>query len=82
MGDIETKVGNVERDINNFREMVSGAERLIQPWKLALILTNLFWALVFAAFIFLAYFTPTEIDVNQNQSLPEQTQEQSVKGAN
>lgn len=42
----------------NFKEWIDGAILLVRPWKLALILTNLFWAIVLAAFIFLAYMTP------------------------
>ena len=65
-----------------FEKMVSGAEKLIKPWKIALILTNLFWAVVFTLFIVLAFLTPTEIDVEQVQNQPDQQQEQDVKGAN
>lgn len=42
----------------NFKEWVDGAISLVRPWKLALILTNLFWAIVLGVFIFLAYMTP------------------------
>ena len=42
----------------NFKEWIDGAISLVKPWKIALILTNLFWAAVLAAFIFLAYMTP------------------------
>jgi len=81
MDDLENKISETEKDVQHFEVMVSGAERLIKPWKLALILTNLFWAIVMAAFILLAYLTPTEIDVQQNQGAVEQQQEQVVKGA-
>ena len=38
--------------------MVDAAERLTKPWRIALLVTNLLWALVFAAFILLAYLMP------------------------
>jgi len=82
MDSAEKKLESTERDIQYFEKMVDGANRLVKPWKLALIITNLFWAIVMAAFILLAYLTPTEIDVQQNQGAVEQQQEQIVKGAN
>lgn len=78
----EKDIVDLEKDIQYFDRMVSGAEKLIKPWRFSLILTNLFWAVVFTAFILLAYLTPTQIDVQQNQGAVEQKQEQSVKGAN
>lgn len=42
----------------NFKEWIDGAISLVRPWKLALIFTNLFWAIVFMAFLFLAYMAP------------------------
>lgn len=44
--------------IQSFGDMVDAAERLTKPWRIALLVTNLLWALVFAAFILLAYLTP------------------------
>ena len=44
--------------IQSFGDMVDAAERLAKPWRIALLVTNLLWALVFAAFILLAYLTP------------------------
>jgi|GEM_PF-1738390 len=82
MEDITQKIEEVEKDVQYFDKLIDGAERLVKPWRLSLIVTNLFWAIVFAIFITLAYLSPSEIDVQQNQGATEQKQEQSVKGAN
>jgi len=82
MEDITHKIEEVEKDVQYFDKLIDGAERLVKPWRLSLIVTNLFWAIVFAIFIALAYLSPSEIDVQQNQGATEQKQEQSVKGAN
>lgn len=63
--------------IQSFGDMVDATEKLSKPWQesskrltIALILTNLFWALVLAAFIAFAYLTPEttyqEQDFDQN----------------
>lgn len=44
--------------IQAFGDMVTATEKLTKPWRLALIITNVLWALVFLAFILLAYLTP------------------------
>lgn len=44
--------------IKSFSDMVNATEKLTKPWRIALLATNLLWALVFAAFILLAYLTP------------------------
>lgn len=44
--------------VQNFSDMVSATEKLTKPWRLALIITNVLWAVVFTAFILLAYLTP------------------------
>lgn len=44
--------------IQNFSDMVTATEKLTKPWRVALLVTNLMWALVFGAFILLAYLTP------------------------
>ena len=65
-----------QETIQNFSDMVSATEKLTKPWRVALIVTNLFWALVFAFFIGLAYLTP---DTSyQMQDFTGQTQTQSV----
>lgn len=70
----------VEKDIEQFKLMVQGATELVKPWRLALILSNLFWAVVLALFIFLAYLSPASIETNQEQTIPSQSQAQTVKG--
>ncbi|NCE63749.1 hypothetical protein D1159_03940 [Pseudoflavonifractor sp. 524-17] len=44
--------------IQSFGDMVNAAERLTKPWRVALLVTNFLWALVFALFIWLAYLSP------------------------
>ena len=44
--------------IQSFGDMVNATEKLTKPWRLALIITNCLWAVVFMAFILLAYLTP------------------------
>lgn len=44
--------------VQSFGDMVNATEKLTKPWRIALLVTNLLWALVFSAFILLAYLTP------------------------
>lgn len=44
--------------IQSFGDMVDATEKLTKPWRLALVITNVLWAVVFLAFILLAYLTP------------------------
>lgn len=44
--------------IQNFGDMVEATEKLTKPWRWALVITNFLWAVVFLAFILLAYLTP------------------------
>ena len=62
--------------IQSFGDMVEATERLTKPWRIALLVTNLLWALVFAAFIFLAYLTPDT--TYQYQEVEGQAQVQST----
>ena len=62
--------------IQSFGDMVDATEKLTKPWRLALIITNFLWALVFLAFILLAYLTP---DTSyQAQDFEDQSQVQST----
>lgn len=65
-----------EEKIQNFSDMVEATEKLTKPWRLALFITNLLWAIVFVSFILLAYLTPDSS--YQYQELPSQVQEQSM----
>jgi hypothetical protein len=38
-----------------FGEMVRGAERLARPWKIALLVSNIIWAVLLAVVITVAY---------------------------
>lgn len=49
---------NSEEKLQSFSDMVTATEKLTKPWRFALVITNLLWALVFSAFILLAYLTP------------------------
>jgi hypothetical protein len=40
-----------EERVATFREMVRAAERLIKPWRIALIVSNALWFAVVALFI-------------------------------
>lgn len=62
--------------IQSFGDMVDATERLTKPWRIALLVTNLLWALVFAAFILLAYLTPDT--TYQYQEVEGQAQVQST----
>lgn len=68
--------------MENFGDMVNATERMSAPWKetawkllKALVLTNLFWAVIVAMLVWFAYMTP--IESSQEQELPEGTQHQS-----
>lgn len=62
--------------IQSFGDMVDATERLTKPWRIALLVTNLLWAVVFAAFILLAYLTPDT--TYQYQEVEGQAQVQST----
>lgn len=67
--------------IQSFGDMVDATEKMSAPWRetafklvKALILTNLFWAIVLGLFIWFAYMTP--MDIEQEQDFTGQTQTQ------
>lgn len=62
--------------IQNFADMVNATDKLAKPWRWALAITNILWAIVFTSFILLAYLTPDSS--YQYQELPSQVQEQSM----
>ena len=62
--------------IRSFGDMVQATEKLTKPWRLALIITNALWAIVFLAFILLAYLTPDT--TYQVQNFEQQTQMQAA----
>lgn len=49
---------NDTEKVQSFNDMVNATEKLTKPWRWALIITNFLWAVVFIAFILLAYLTP------------------------
>lgn len=68
--------------IQNFGDMVNATQQLSKPWQehtrrltLALILTNLFWAIIVGMFVWFAYMTP--VDVGQEQDFTGQVQTQN-----
>lgn len=68
--------------IQNFGDMVNATQQLSKPWQehtrrltIALILTNLFWAIIVGMFVWFAYMTP--VDVDQVQDFDNNTQQQS-----
>lgn len=66
---------NDTEKIQSFGDMVYATERLTKPWRLALVITNILWAIVVMALVLLAYLTPTT--VTQEQVMPENSQSQS-----
>lgn len=62
--------------IRSFGDMVQATEKLTKPWRLALIITNALWAIVFLAFILLAYLAPDT--TYQYQEVEGQAQVQST----
>lgn len=78
--------------IRNFGDMVSATQQLSHPWQehtkrltVALILTNLFWAIVLTFFIAFAYLTPEttyqEQDFDQNTQIQQSGYPASFGGA-
>lgn len=68
--------------IQSFGDMVDATDTMSAPWRetvfklvKALVITNLFWAIVLGAFIWFAYMTPVEME--QGQQFDQQTQSQS-----
>lgn len=79
--------------IQSFGDMVNATEKLSRPWQeqskrmtWALILTNLFWALVLVVFIAFAYLTPEttyqEQDFTNNTQYQQSGYPASFDGAN
>lgn len=49
---------NDAEKIKSFGDMVDATERLTKPWRIALIVTNVLWAVVVCMFIWFAYMAP------------------------
>lgn len=67
--------------IQNFGDMVDATERLAAPYKkfalgsiIALIATNLLWAIIVALLVCFAYMTPAEMSQEQDLTTQQQTQ--------
>ncbi len=52
--------------ILNFGDMVNAADKLAAPWRKALIITNVLWAIVLTVFIAFAYLAPETTYQHQN----------------
>lgn len=68
--------------IQNFGDMVNATEKMAAPWRetvwkliKALVITNLFWAIIVGLLVWFAYMTP--VDVGQEQDFTGQTQSQN-----
>lgn len=71
---------NDTEKIKSFGDMVDATERLTKPWRWALIITNLLWAVVVILLVSYAYLMPSEM--TQEQDLPSQHQVQTyIDGA-
>lgn len=66
-------MNNTEK-IQSFGDMVEATEKLTKPWRWALVITNVLWAIVFLAFILLAYLTPDTSYQYQDNEAKTQTQ--------
>lgn len=73
---------NDTEKIHSFGDMVDATDKLAAPWRkanfvqtIALVVTNLLWAIIVAMLIWFAYMTPIEAD--QQQDFGNQTQSQS-----
>lgn len=78
-----------QETIQNFGDMVNATERMSAPWqaecerlhksedktKIALVISNFFWAVIVGLLIWFAYMTPVES--TQNQTLQDGTQTQT-----
>lgn len=67
--------------IQSFGDMVNATEKLAEPYKkftfwslIALIATNLFWAVIVAMLVFFAYMTPAEMSQEQDFDAHQQSQ--------
>lgn len=67
---------NDTEKVQSFGDMVNATEKLTKPWRWALVITNLLWAVVFGMFIAFAYLTPDT--VYQSQDFEGQNQVQSA----
>jgi flagellar biosynthesis/type III secretory pathway M-ring protein FliF/YscJ len=65
-----------EKEMSFFKEMVDANEKTAKRWQLALIISNALWAVIVLVFILLWFFTPYEVDFEQNQEQPDQQQGQ------
>lgn len=74
---------NDTEKIKSFGDMVDATERLTKPWRFALIITNLLWAVVFALFIAFAYLTPdTTYQYQDGQAQTQSTGSEVVTNGN
>jgi len=64
-----------KQTIQNFGDMVNATEKLTKPWRIALLVTNILWAVIVALLISYAYLIPAEM--TQEQDLPTQHQTQT-----
>ena len=69
-----------KKTIQDFGDLVNATEKLTKPWRLALIITNFFWAVIVALLVSYAYLVPSEM--SQEQDIPSQHQSQTyIDGA-
>lgn len=66
----------------NFKEWVSGGLELVKPWKQALVITNICWAVVVSLLVCLAWLSPSTYTYEQNQDLAASSQSASGGGSN
>lgn len=49
---VDEKVDSIDKDIKYFEVLIQGSEKLIKPWKTAVLALVVGWVLTIAAFIF------------------------------
>lgn len=67
--------------IKSFGDMVEAARNLAKPWIIALIVTNVLWAVVTFSLIWFAYMAPVDMDQVQDYTSQTQTQTYSQNAA-
>lgn len=60
--------------IQSFGDMVDATKKLTKPWIIALIVTNVLWAVIVGMLVWFAYMTPAEMTQEQDFTAQHQTQ--------
>lgn len=91
MAEVEKRTNQETEAMQYFKGMTEGAEGIIdkasKPWKwaviglvVAVVLCNLIWGAVHGYTIYKMYQESQTVEASQSQEMPDQSQEQSMKG--